>query len=121
MRESGDDIRRYLDGVSRDIQQIIATYLDARDMSMDDFENAVYIDIDRCRSISMPETDWYDALESVASTLLKPLGYTCLLQLTRADVNRSQAEYDIYRERHLAANAAISETENLISQAGEYP
>jgi hypothetical protein len=108
VRESGDDIRRDLDGVSRDIQQIIATYLDAiansfellpddirsnerlefilaanfpkrydrraiealqsiastgpkagkylilhysksidlpRDMSMDDFENAVYIDL----------------------------------------------------------------------------
>lgn len=29
VRESGDDIRRDLDGVSRDIQQIIATYLDA--------------------------------------------------------------------------------------------
>ncbi len=29
VRESGDDIRRDLDGVTRDIQQVIATYLDA--------------------------------------------------------------------------------------------
>jgi hypothetical protein len=44
-----------------------------------------------------------------------------LLRLARADMNRSQAEYDIYQERHLAANAAIAETESLIAQAGEYP
>jgi hypothetical protein len=44
-----------------------------------------------------------------------------LLRLARAEMNRSLAEYYIHQERDLAANAAISEAESLISQAGEYP
>jgi cobyrinic acid a,c-diamide synthase len=44
-----------------------------------------------------------------------------LLQLARADINRSRAEYYIYQERDLAANNAIYEIQSLIAQAGEYP
>lgn len=66
-----------------------------------------FVIIDR----SMPESDWYEALASVANTILKPLGYTCLFtrasQAVTPQIDRLIAELD--RRSQLDEDLQIAE------------
>jgi hypothetical protein len=115
---------RHLQDYRLDIRGIwaddAATEIDRRYLNIHAQDSSEFARSLTSQLASIMEADVQFDLADLAGTKATQLSQQIdrLLQLTRADINRSQAEYNIYQERNLAATAAISEIESLIAQAG---